>query len=245
MGHGTSHTAKVSYSQMQAQMEALGYNNVFIGTVEGEPEETACEAVIESVKEAGYKKVILRPLMVVAGDHANNDMAGDDADSWKSMFNTSGAFESVDTQIAGLGQIPAIQELYVAHTGAVINQYLEDGIYSADFETDSSMFRVNETCDGKGKLTVQDGKMTIHISLTSQNIVNLFPGTAEDAQKDGAELLQPTVDTVTYEDGISEEVNGFDVPVPVLDEPFNLALIGTKGKWYDHEVIVSNPEKLE
>ena len=121
---------------------------------------------------------------------------------------------------------------------------LEDGIYSADFETDSSMFRVNETCNGKGKLTVQDGKMTIHISLTSQNIVNLFPGTAEDAQKDGAELLQPTVDTVTYEDGISEEVNGFDVPVPVLDEPFNLALIGTKGKWYDHEVIVSNPEKL-
>ena len=121
---------------------------------------------------------------------------------------------------------------------------LEDGIYSADFETDSSMFRVNETCNGKGKLTVQDGKMTIHISLTSQNIVNLFPGTAENAQKDGAELLQPTVDTVTYEDGISEEVNGFDVPVPVLDEPFNLALIGTKGKWYDHEVIVSNPEKL-
>ena len=122
MGHGTSHTAKVSSSQMQAQMEALGYNNVFIGTVEGEPEETACEAVIEGIKEAGYKKVILRPLMVVAGDHANNDMAGDDADSWKSMFNASGAFESVDTQIAGLGQIPAIQELYVAHTGAVINQ---------------------------------------------------------------------------------------------------------------------------
>ena len=122
MGHGTSHTAKVSYSQMQAQMEALGYNNVFIGTVEGEPEETACEAVIESIKEAGYKKVILRPLMVVAGDHANNDMAGDDADSWKSMFNASGAFESVDTQIAGLGRLPAIHELYVAHTGAVIDQ---------------------------------------------------------------------------------------------------------------------------
>ena len=122
MGHGTSHTAKISYSQMQAQMEQLGYENVFIGTVEGEPEDTACEAVIEKIKEAGYKKVILRPLMVVAGDHANNDMAGDDADSWKSMFNASGAFESVDTQIAGLGQIPAIQELYVAHTGAVINQ---------------------------------------------------------------------------------------------------------------------------
>ena len=121
MGHGTSHTAKISYSQMQAQMDALDYANVFIGTVEGEPEETACEAVIERVKEAGYKKVVLRPLMVVAGDHANNDMAGEDEDSWKSMFEASGAFDSVDTQIAGLGRIAAIQDLYVAHTGAVIN----------------------------------------------------------------------------------------------------------------------------
>jgi sirohydrochlorin cobaltochelatase len=122
MGHGTSHTAKVSYSQMQTQMKDLGYDNVFIGTVEGEPEETSCESVIDAVEKAGYKKVVLRPLMVVAGDHANNDMAGDDADSWKSMFNASGAFESVDTQIAGLGRLPAIHELYVAHTGAVINQ---------------------------------------------------------------------------------------------------------------------------
>ena len=116
MGHGTSHTAKVSYSQMQAQMKELGYENVFIGTVEGEPEETACENVINAVAEAGYTKVVLRPLMVVAGDHANNDMAGDDDDSWKSMFDASGKFESVDCQIAGLGEIPAIQELYVAHT---------------------------------------------------------------------------------------------------------------------------------
>ncbi len=120
LGHGTSHTAKVSYSQMQTQMEDLGYDNVFIGTVEGEPEETACEAVIEAAAEAGYKKVILRPLMVVAGDHANNDMAGDDADSWKSMFTASGNFDSVDAQIVGLGQIPAIQDLYVAHTAAVM-----------------------------------------------------------------------------------------------------------------------------
>ena len=120
MGHGTSHTAKVSYSQMQTQMGDLGYKNVFIGTVEGEPEETACEAVIEAVKEAGYKKVILRPLMVVAGDHANNDMAGDDDDSWKSMFEASGDFDSVDTQIAGLGEIDAIQQLYVAHTAAAM-----------------------------------------------------------------------------------------------------------------------------
>ena len=116
MGHGTSHTAKVSYSQMQAQMKELGYENVFIGTVEGEPEETACENVINAVAEAGYTKVVLRPLMVVAGDHANNDMAGDDDDSWKSMFNASGKFESVDCQIAGLGEIEAIQNLYVAHT---------------------------------------------------------------------------------------------------------------------------------
>lgn len=116
MGHGTSHTAKVSYSQMQTQMKELGYENVFIGTVEGEPEETECENVIAAVAEAGYTKVVLRPLMVVAGDHANNDMAGDDDDSWKSMFNASGKFESVDCQIAGLGEIEAIQNLYVAHT---------------------------------------------------------------------------------------------------------------------------------
>ena len=122
LGHGTSHTAKVSYSQMQAQMSALGYENVFIGTVEGEPEETACEAVIEVVSQAGYKKVILRPLMVVAGDHANNDMAGDDEDSWKSMFEASGEFESIETQIAGLGGIAKIQEIYIAHTAAVIGQ---------------------------------------------------------------------------------------------------------------------------
>ena len=121
MGHGTSHVANVSYDQMQTQMEQLGYKNVFIGTVEGEPEDTECQAVIEKIKEAGYKKVILRPLMVVAGDHANNDMAGDDDDSWKSQFEASGAFDSIDTQIAGLGEIQAIQQLYVAHTQAAID----------------------------------------------------------------------------------------------------------------------------
>lgn len=122
LGHGTSHTAKMSYSQMQTQMTELGYDNVFIGTVEGEPEETACDAVIESVSAAGYTKVILRPLMVVAGDHANNDMAGDEADSWKSMFTASGSFENVETQISGLGSIPEIQDLYIAHTAAVIGE---------------------------------------------------------------------------------------------------------------------------
>ena len=121
MGHGTSHTAKVSYSQMQSQMNALGYKNVFIGTVEGEPEETACENVIEAVKAAGYTKVVLRPLMGVAGDHANNDMAGDDEDSWKSQFEASGEFDSVDCQIAGLGEVADIQQLYVAHTKAAVD----------------------------------------------------------------------------------------------------------------------------
>ena len=195
MGHGTSHTAKVSYSQMATQMSELGYENVFIGTVEGEPEETACEAVIEAVKEAGYTKVVLRPLMVVAGDHAN-----------------------------------------VAATE------LADGTYSAKFNTDSSMFAVNEANDGRGVLTVKDGKMTIHISLASQKIVNLFVGTAEDAAKEGAELLQPTIDTVTYADGTTEEVNGYDVPVEALDKEFDLAIIGTKQKWYDHKVSVSDPQ---
>lgn len=122
MGHGTSHTAKVSYSQMQTQMNALGYKNVFIGTVEGEPEETACEEVIKAVSGAGYKNVVLRPMMVVAGDHANNDMAGeDDEESWLSQFRSSGKFDKVDTQIEGLGRLPAIQKIYIGHAGAAIN----------------------------------------------------------------------------------------------------------------------------
>ena len=121
MGHGTSHTAKVSYSQMQTTMQTLGYDNVFIGTVEGEPEETSCENVIEAVKAAGYTKVVLRPLMVVAGDHANNDMAGDDADSWLSQFKAAACFDSVDTQIAGLGEISDVQQIYIDHTKAAID----------------------------------------------------------------------------------------------------------------------------
>ena len=260
MGHGTSHSAKVSYSQMAAQMEALSYDNVFIGTVEGEPEETACENVIEAVKEAGYTKVVLRPLMVVAGDHANNDMAGDDEDSWKSQFTASGYFDSVDTQISGLGRIDAIEQIYVDHTKDAIDSLgaleststtestvgtLEDGTYTAKFDTDSSMFHVNEADEGRGILTVQDRKMTIHISLVSKKIVNLFVGTADDAQKDGAAILEPTTDTVKYSDGTSEEVYGFDVPVEALDEEFDLAILGTKGEWYDHKVSVSDPQKAD
>ena len=250
MGHGTSHTAKITYDQMQAQMKALKYSNVFIGTVEGEPEGTACEDVIEKIKKAGYKKVILRPLMVVAGDHANNDMAGEDKDSWLSQFKAANAFDSVDTQIAGLGEIEAIQQIYVAHTGAATadvkttskkaSESLKDGVYTADFTTDSAMFHVNEAYDNKGTLTVKDGKMSIHITLASKRIVQLFAGTAEDAQKSGAKVLKPTTDKVTYSDGTKEEVYGFDVPVSALDQEFDLALLGTKGTWYDHKVKVSN-----
>ncbi len=130
-------------------------------------------------------------------------------------------------------------------TGATEKATISDGVYQADFITDSSMFHVNETCDGKGTLTVKDGQMTIHITLGSKNIVNLYLGLAKDAQKEGAVLLQPTVDTVTYDDGLTEEVYGFDVPVEALDEDFDLAIIGTKGIWYDHKVSVSNPTPVE
>ena len=151
MGHGTSHTANVTYDQMQTQMDDLGFTNAFIGTVEGEPEDTACDKVIEKVKEAGFKNVILRPLMVVAGDHANNDMAGDDEDSWKSQFVASGDFDNVDCQIEGLGRIAAVEDLYVAHTkaaidslGATDNAAADENAEAADDETASE----NEAADG-------------------------------------------------------------------------------------------------
>ena len=143
--------------------------------------------------------------------------------------------------LAGCGQ----QKTDDNNGGDVAEPALADGVYTADFNTDSSMFHANETCDGKGVLTVKDGQMTIHVSLASTSIVNLFPGLKEDAQKDGAVLLQPTKDTVTYPDGLSEEVNGFDIPVPALDTEFDVALIGKKGVWYDHKVSVSNPEPLK
>lgn len=240
---------------MQTQMEALGYANVFVGTVEGEPEETACDRIIEKVKDAGYKKVVLRPLMVVAGDHANNDMAGDDEDSWKSLFEADGSFDQVDCQIAGLGRIAEVEALYAAHTADALaadpdftgtaaaggSAELADGTYTAVFNTDSSMFHVNEANDGKGILTVQDGQMTIHVSLASKGILHLFPGTAEEAQAEGAALLDPTTDEVTYSDGTTEEVYGFDIPVPAIGGEFDCALVGKKGKWYDHRVSVTDP----
>ncbi len=261
MGHGTAHTANVTYNQMQTQMDALGYDNVYVGTVEGEPENTACDVVIDAVKEAGYKKVILRPMMVVAGDHANNDMAGPDEESWKTQFEASNHFESVETQILGLGGIPEIEAIYVAHTKTAIEgealasdvsstdqqaaSQIADGVYSADFVTDSGMFHANEANNGKGVLTVENGQMTFHVSLTSQKIQNLYRGTAEAAKDDEAGWLQPSLDKVTYSDGTNEEVHGFDVPVPAVDQDFELALLGSKGKWYDHTVSIANLEPVE
>ena len=151
---------------------------------------------------------------------------------------TPASESSVEKEIE---EIPAQNEIAAEEEQAAI----PDGTYMADFDTDSSMFHVSEACDGKGILTVKNGEMTIHISLMSKKIVNLYPGLAEDAEKDGAELLMPTEDTVTFSDGLTEVVYGFDVPVPVLEEEFDLALVGTKGTWYDHKVKVSNPEPME
>lgn len=175
---------------------------------------------------------------LLAGCGSKDDTAASDVSTEASIDAVQDSSESL-----GSGADTEVETGRTADAEGVID--LEDGVYSADFETDSSMFHVNEACDGKGTLTVKDGKASIHISLTSKNIVNLFCGLAEDAQKDGAELLEPVVDTVTYSDGMTEEVYGFDVPVPALDEEFDLALIGTKGVWYDHKVKVTNSEPME
>ena len=258
MGHGTEHAADASYAMMEQSLRAYAKHEIYIATVEGS---ITIKDVIARMKSGPQSrqngKVLLTPFMLVAGDHANNDMAGDDDDSWKSQFTASGNFDSIDTQIAGLGEIEAVQKLYVEHTKNAIESLgkvsksasssavsaLEDGTYTAKFNTDSGMFHVNEADNGCGTLTVKNGKMTIHIRLVSKKIINLFVGTAADATKDGAKLLQPTNDTVKYSDGTTEEVYGFDVPVEALDKEFDLAILGTKGTWYDHKVSVSDAQK--
>ena len=258
LGHGTSHKAKVTYSQMVNTFKDLGYPNAFVGTVEGEPEETSIDEVISAVADAGFKNVILRPLMVVAGDHANNDMAGDDEDSWKSIFESKGVFNSVECQIEGLGSIEELQNLYVSHINDALEKdpiviedksdnktALEDGIYSAKFETDSGMFKINETKEGRGILTVKDGKMTMEIVLSGDGIVGLYEGLAKDAKNDEKNRINCSKVTVKYDDGSEEEVNSFVIDVPVLDTEFDLALIGKKEKWYDHKVIVSDVKPVE
>ena len=153
--------------------------------------------------------------------------------------------EESTTEVTSEAGTEAAVEASEDSTEATTGEVLEDGVYTAEFDTDSSMFHVNEANDGKGVLTVKDGKMTIHVSLSGKGFLNLFAGTSEDAKKDGAELLEPTTDTVTYKDGMSEEVYGFDIPVPAIGEEFTVAAIGKKGKWYDHKVSVKNPVKDE
>lgn len=184
-------------------------------------------------------KTVMNKIIIVGGLSAclllGGCGAGQAADA-TSAESTAAAQESTVTPTESTEAAETVSTETTQHEAQ-----LPDGVYTAEFSTDSSMFHVSEACDGKGTLTVKDGVMTIHISLGSKKILNLYPGLAEDAAKDGAVLLQPTTDTVTYSDGMTEEVYGFDVPVPVIGEEFDLALIGTKGKWYDHKVKVSDP----
>ena len=188
-------------------------------------------------------KTVMNKIIIVGGLSAclllGGCGAGQAADA-TSAESTVATQESTAAQAESAEAIAGTTEAAATET-AQNEAQLPDGVYTAEFSTDSSMFHVSEACDGKGTLTVKDGVMTIHISLGSKKILNLYPGLAEDAAKDGAVLLQPTTDTVTYSDGMTEEVYGFDVPVPVIGEEFDLALIGTKGKWYDHKVKVSDP----
>ena len=184
-------------------------------------------------------KTVMNKIMIVGGLSACLLLGGCGAGQ---AADATSAESTVATQESTVTLTERTDAAETVSTETTQNEaQLPDGVYTAEFSTDSSMFHVSEACDGKGTLTVKDGVMTIHISLGSKKILNLYPGLAEDAVKDGAVLLQPTTDTVTYSDGMTEEVYGFDVPVPVIGEEFDLALIGTKGKWYDHKVKVSDP----
>lgn len=184
-------------------------------------------------------KTLMNKIIIVGGLSACLLLGGCGASQ---AADATSAESTVATQESTITPTESTEAAEKVSTETAQNEaQLPDGVYTAEFSTDSSMFHVSEACDGKGTLTVKDGVMTIHISLGSKKILNLYPGLAEDAAKDGAVLLEPTTDTVTYSDGMTEEVYGFDVPVPVIGEEFDLALIGTKGKWYDHKVVVSDP----
>lgn len=184
-------------------------------------------------------KTVMNKIIIVGGLSACLLLGGCGAGQ---AADATSAESTVATQESTVTPTESTEAAETVSTETTQNEaLLPDGVYTAEFSTDSSMFHVSEACDGKGTLTVKDGVMTIHISLGSKKILNLYPGLAEDAAKDGAVLLEPTTDTVTYSDGMTEEVYGFDVPVPVIGEEFDLALIGTKGKWYDHKVKVSDP----
>jgi len=242
MGHGTHHKAMITYSQMQTQMNELGYDNVFIGTVEGD-EAFLADAIIENVAEAGYTKVVLRPLMVVAGDHANNDMAGTEEDAWLAMFNASGKFESVEAQIEGLGRIEAIQQIYAEHVkdamesksenkteeetkSVVETTELTDGSYNIEVESSSSMFKIE-----KAELTIAGEEMTAIITLSGTGYSKLYMGTAEEAQAAAEE------DYIAF----VEDADGaytYTIPVEALDQPIDCAAFSKKKEeWYDRQII--------
>lgn len=184
-------------------------------------------------------KTLMNKIIIVGGLSACLLLGGCGAGQAADATSAESTFAAQESTVTPTESTEAAET--VSTETAQNEAQLPDGVYTAEFSTDSSMFHVSEACDGKGTLTVKDGVMTIHISLGSKKILNLYPGLAEDAAKDGAVLLEPTTDTVTYSDGMTEEVYGFDVPVPVIGEEFDLALIGTKGKWYDHKVKVSDP----
>ncbi len=246
VGSGSEESAGISYDQVQAALRDLGYDNVFIGSVEGDPLEFAAGNVPDTINDSGYTNVILRPLMVTAGKQANYDMAGEDDDSWYNVFLETGYFDNITCQIEGIGRIPAIEELYVAHAEAAIDKAgvgtkLADGEYTVEFHTDGDMFHANDSVEEKCILTVKDGEMTVHVPLVSESIVELYVGTSQDAQKPGADLIEPTEETITYNDGDQEDVYAYDIPVPALNEEFDVAILGAKGDWYDHKVIVEGP----
>ncbi|MDE7272444.1 MAG: iron transporter [Lachnospiraceae bacterium] len=200
------------------------------------------------------RKIVMITLLLSAAMLGGCGAKSTTAESGQAATTANTGVEDTDTELSSLEgtseEISESTEISKASEPSEVSETqsepaLPDGTYSAEFKTDSSMFHVSEACDGKGTLTVENGKMTIHVSLGSKKIVNLYPGLAEDAAKDGAELLQPTTDTVTYSDGMTEEVYGFDIPIPALETEFDLALIGTKEKWYDHRVSVSNLVALE
>ena len=185
-------------------------------------------------------KTLMNKIIIVGGLSACLLLGGCGAGQAADVASAESTVAAQESTVAPTESTEAAVETAGTETAQAEAQ-LPDGVYTAEFSTDSSMFHVSEACDGKGTLTVKDGVMTIHISLGSKKILNLYPGLAEDAVKAGAVLLEPTTDTVTYSDGMTEEVYGFDVPVPAIGEEFDLALIGTKGKWYDHKVKVSDP----
>ena len=181
--------------------------------------------------------------IVLAGILSASVLAG--CGSGNGSAAASSAAEVASTAVSSVSEAVSEAVSAVSEAASQAEAALPDGVYTAEFTTDSTMFHINEALDNKGTLTVENGQMTIHITLASKSIVNLYPGLAEDAQKAGAVLLEPTEDEVTYSDGMTETAYGFDVPVPALDEEFDVAIIGTKGNWYDHKVMVSNPVKAE